>query len=43
MSQTNLDLHPSDNDFMIENKESKLPWNIIEQYISERQIVPKLS
>ena len=24
---------------MIENKDSKLPWNIIEQYISERQVV----
>lgn len=41
-NQNKLDLHPSDNDFMIENKESKLPWNIIEQYISERQIVPKI-
>ena len=27
---------------MIENKDSKLPWNIIEQYISERQVVPKI-
>ncbi|CAX42734.1 GTPase activating protein, putative [Candida dubliniensis CD36] len=40
--QNKLNLHPSDNDFMIENKDPKLPWDIIEKYISERQVIPRI-